>query len=157
MWEDGPLLPALIATLSSPVKIKLRVMVTLVAFIVSMPSAFRAVLGVLIMTPHAVNPFPLEKTTWKFGEFFSVMRYNVKLSDPVITRRRGQFWLAFLTLASCARSHHDSFLPISDAQPRPSMTPSPITPASGTRSTAISGLQPPPFLSTMPQLPGETS
>ena len=41
---------------------------------------FRAVFGVLILTPHAVNPSVRSTDTWKFGELRSVMRYSVKLS-----------------------------------------------------------------------------
>ncbi len=57
MWEQWP--PALMATLSSPVWMEQWVMVTLVAGPGSMPSVLRALLGVLMITPQAVKPFPL--------------------------------------------------------------------------------------------------
>ena len=61
-WETGPRAPALMATLSSPVSIEQWVMVTLVADWGLMPSVLRAVLGVLILTPQAVNPL-VDSTT----------------------------------------------------------------------------------------------
>src|ERR1035437_4371250 len=80
MLVDGPVPPALIATLSSPVSISQWAMVTLVELEGSMPSVLRAVFGVLILTPHAVNPLVRSTDTWKFGELRNVMRYSVKLS-----------------------------------------------------------------------------
>ncbi len=46
----------------------------------SMPSVLRAVLGVMIFTPHAVKPSVSLTPTWKFGEFRSVILYMVKSS-----------------------------------------------------------------------------
>ena len=57
--RDGPVGPALIATLSSPVSMSQYVMVTLVDDDGSMPSVLRAVFGVLILTPQAVKPLVL--------------------------------------------------------------------------------------------------
>ncbi len=45
-----------------------------------MPSVLRAVLGVMIFTPHAVKPSVWLTETWKPGELRSVILYMVKLS-----------------------------------------------------------------------------
>ena len=57
----------------------------------SMPSVLRAVLGESIFTSQAVKPFVRLTITWKFGEFFSVMRYRMKLSARSATMILGQF------------------------------------------------------------------
>ena len=59
MCVVGPRAPALMATLSSPVWMKLWVMVTLVELPGSMPSVLRALGGRLTFTPHTVKPLPL--------------------------------------------------------------------------------------------------
>src|SRR5262245_18299505 len=106
MCCDGPLLPALIATLSSPARIHECAMVTLLVDDGSMPSVLRAQRSpVLIFTPHSVKPFVRYTMTWKFGEFRSVMRYKIKLSACVATIRRGQLCDVPSRLACCARSH----------------------------------------------------
>src|ERR1035441_10803975 len=76
MSPARPVPPALIAILSSPVSISRYAIVTLVEDEGSMPSVLRAVFGVLIFTPHAVNPLVRSTDTWKFGELRSVMRYR---------------------------------------------------------------------------------
>src|SRR5664279_679553 len=128
-------------------------MVTLVEEPGSMPSVLRAFFGVSISTPQAVNPLPPLYATWKLPEFFSIMRYSVKLSQRLSTIMRGQFWLPPLR-ASSARSHHETFLPSTLAQPRPSTVPSPITPAPDTPVPLIMARHPRPAADTMPQLPG---
>ncbi len=74
MLAEGPVAPALMATLSSPVSISQWAMVMLVDDEGSMPSVLRAVFGVLILTPHAVKPLVRSTETWKFGELRRVMR-----------------------------------------------------------------------------------
>src|SRR5215813_5023944 len=92
MRVDGPLAPALIATLSSPVLIQQRVIVTFVDPEGSMPSVLRAPLpGAHTFTPQAVKPFVLLTITWKFGELRMVIRYNVKLSASSATTMRKLF------------------------------------------------------------------
>ena len=66
--------PALMATLSSPVRMKEWVMVMLRDCAGSMPSVLRAVLGVSILTAQTVRPSPRWKERWKLGEFLRVMR-----------------------------------------------------------------------------------
>ena len=56
MWDALPVDPVLMATLSSPVSMSQYAMVTLVDDDGSMPSVLRAVRGVWILTPQAVNP-----------------------------------------------------------------------------------------------------
>src|SRR3982751_6798213 len=100
--------PAFTATLSSPVLMKLRVIVTFVALIGSMPSVLRARGSrVSMRTPHAVKPFPRSNTTWKLGEFLIVTSYSVTSFDLVNWISRGQLWFRLRTFASCARSHHE--------------------------------------------------
>ena len=73
MWVAG-VAPALMAMLSSPVSISQYAMVTLVDDEGSIPSVFRAVLGVRILTAQAVKPSVSLTPTWKFGELRKVMR-----------------------------------------------------------------------------------
>ena len=73
MWVVGPS-PALMATLSSPVRMKDWVMVMLLDCAGSMPSVLRAVFGVSILMPQTVRPSPRWKARWKLGEFRRVMR-----------------------------------------------------------------------------------
>src|SRR5262249_22912863 len=123
MLVAGPDAPALMAILSSPQRMYEYRMLTFVDDDGSMPSVLRAVFGLSIFTPQAVNPSVLLTITWKFGELRRVMRYRVKLFDSSATMMRGTFCLALSTLAFCARSHHVTFWPARLAPPRPSITP----------------------------------
>ena len=111
----------------------------------SMPSVLRAqrAAGVSILTPQTVKPLPPLYETWKLGEFFRVMRYSVKLSAWSADDEAGDLLRAararLLGEIPCAL-----VLPRSFSPPRPSMTPSPMTPAPETCETVMSGLQPPP-------------
>src|ERR1017187_728376 len=131
MSPDRPAAPALIAILSSPVSISQYAIVMLVEDEGSMPSVLRAVFGVLIFTPHAVNPLVRSTDTWKFGELRSVMRYSVKLSLCRTISRRVTLCERSLIFASLARSHHETFSPSRVAPPRPSTAPSPMMPLPG--------------------------
>ena len=149
-----PIFPALTATLSSPVLMKLRVIVTFSALVGSMPSVLRARGSrVSMRMPHTVKPDARSKTTWKFPEFLSVTSYNVASFDLVRTMRRGQLWKRLRTFASWARSHHDTFLPRTFAHPRPSIVPGPMMPTPIAPVAEMSGLHPCPFPSTVPQRP----
>ena len=122
-----------------------------------MPSVLRAVFGVLILTPHAVNPLVRSTDTWKFGELRSVMRYSVKLSLCRTISRRVTLCERSLIFASLARSHHETFSPSRVAPPRPSIAPSPMIPLPGACSASRNGLHPRPRSFTTPQLPGVRS
>src|ERR1017187_8351574 len=157
MSPARPVPPALIAILSSPVSISQYAIVTLVEDEGSMPSVLRAVFGVLILTPHAVNLSVRSTDTWKFGELRSMMRYSVKLSLCRTVSRRVTLGDRSLILASLARSHHETFSPSSVAPPRPSIDPSPMMPEPGARSASRNGLHPRPRWLTTPRPPGGRS
>src|SRR5450432_1897861 len=91
---------ALIATSSSPSLMKDRVMVTSLP-LGSMPSVLRAVYGVEIFTPQAVNPLPFQ-TTWNIGELRRVILYRVKELAPPLSTRTKLFWLLETLLAAVA-------------------------------------------------------
>ena len=123
----------------------------------SIPSVLRAVFGVMIFTPQAVNPSVWFTATWKSGELRSVILYRVK-SIRMAQRNQRRNALLLVGDLGLVRQVPPGHILAQQLGSAPSIDgASPMIPLSTAPFPTIRGLHPWPFSATMPQLPGDRS